>query len=386
MIILCSLYYILLCLKNKSLTGGLNKVTKIRLEQVEETIKTIETFNTNLKSLRDKDTKLDNDLELKNIEKINQTIQENLDNSSKNNENKNNTISSLGFNADSKKIIPLKTLKYSYILIVYIVCVLLALLIPIYVYTTKMVKNTNELLLVENYIFGNLIKASIQTVEIKCFMSSCTNKKKFDYSKIANTELMLDIIMGMNAFDKVSDFYYNNFLKNACGAAIDNETNPTEYNSCLNDSLIISGNNTDSLIRLINDVVKNIEKEYNIQLKIKNETNDLETIKLSLFSTDYFQLMEDIFYKYILPVGNKFANITTTDLNYFLNNNKTLIVLFLLLLLILIIIYCVFMGITLINQLIHYLGVSRCIMKIIPTSVIINTQELESWIENKYSF
>jgi PAS domain S-box-containing protein len=30
MIILCSLYYILLCLTNKSLTGGLNKVTKIR--------------------------------------------------------------------------------------------------------------------------------------------------------------------------------------------------------------------------------------------------------------------------------------------------------------------------------------------------------------------
>ena len=85
-------------------------------------------------------------------------------------------------------------------------------------------------------------------------------------------------------------------------------------------------------------------------------------------------------------LGNKFADITTSDLNYFLNNNKTFFILFILLLIALIIIYCIFLGITLIRRLIHYLSVSRCIMKIIPTSVIINTQELETWIENKYSF
>ena len=96
--------------------------------------------------------------------------------------------------------------------------------------------------------------------------------------------------------------------------------------------------------------------------------------------------MEKAFYKYILPVGNNFAEIVTMDLNNYLNGNKTLIILLILLLFILMIIYCLFLGITLIKQLIHYLSVSRCIMKIIPTSVIINTQELENWIENKYSF
>ena len=389
MIILCILYNVLLCLTNRSLTGGLIKVTKIRLEQVEETIKTIEAFNMNLKSLRDRDFKSEQEFDLKNIEENNQKIkdnQDNQDNISKNNDNKNSAISSLGFNTDSKKIIPLKTLKYSYILIVYIVCILIALLIPIYIYTTKMVKNTNDLLLVEIYIFGNLIKASIETVEIKCFMSNCNNKNNLNYSEIADTKLMLDIIMGVNAFEKVSNFYYNNFLKNACGSAIDNKTNPIEYLNCLKDDLIISGNNTDSLIRLISDVVDNIKKEYYIQIEKEGENKNIEKIKLSLFGTDYFQLMEKIYYKYILPVGNKFADITTSDLNYFLNNNRTLIILFILLLIVLIIIYCIFLGITLIRRLIHYLSVSRCIMKIIPTSVIINTQELESWIENKYSF
>ena len=46
--------------------------------------------------------------------------------------------------------------------------------------------------------------------------------------------------------------------------------------------------------------------------------------------------------------------------------------------------FCLLFGICFIKKLIHHLSVSRIILKIIPTSVIINTQELESWIENKY--
>ena len=48
------------------------------------------------------------------------------------------------------------------------------------------------------------------------------------------------------------------------------------------------------------------------------------------------------------------------------------------------IIYCFYLMIFFVKKLVNYLSVSRCIMKIIPTSVIISTQELETWIENKY--
>ena len=392
MLILCLLYYILLCLTNRVLAGGLNKVTKIRLEQVEETIKTINNFNTALKQLRDtnsEETDKENNEKTKKNEENHQENLENKDDINSKNENENKKIvNSLGFNSDTKKIIPLKILKKSYLLIIYIVCVLLGLLIPIFIYSNNMVIDTNELLLAENYIFGNLIKASMETVEIKCFMSNCQNKNKniSDYSNISNNELMLNIINGIKSFKKVNEFYNKNFLLNACGAVIDIEDDPIEYNKCLNDTLIISGNNTDSLIRVISDIVNNIKKEYFIRIENNKENIDTTTIKLDLFETDYFQLMERIFYKYILPVGNNFEKIVTSDLNNFLNNSKTLIIMLLLILIILIIIYCIFLRITLIRQLIHYLSISRCIMKIIPTSVIINTQELESWIENKYSF
>ena len=399
MIILCLFYSFLLYITNKSLTGGLEKVTKIRLEQVEETIKIIETFNSNLKKIRDKETK-DEDEKENNVVKDNQNNQNNLTKNSTNNEivndnsndkRKNNSpetssiVGSNGFNTDIKKYIPLKVLDYSFFYIIYIFCVLCAFLIPIYIYTNQMVNNTNHLLVAENYIFGLLIQSSAETVDIKCFMSNCQNETYLNYSHIANTELMLSVIEGMNAFEKISEFYNLNFLSNACGSVISNETSPAKYDECMNDTLIISANSTDSIIRLITDIVENIKTEYDIREEKKAKNQTKKEVKLSLFETDYFQLMEKAFYKYILPVGNNFAEIVTIDLNNYLNRNRTLIILLILLLFILMIIYCLFLGITLIKQLIHYLSVSRCIMKIIPTSVIINTQELENWIENKYS-
>ena len=400
MIILCIIYFFLLYITNKSLTGGLEKVTKIKLEQVEETIKIIEAFNSNLKKIRDKESKDDDEKE-NNANKENQNIQNNLTKNSINNESvndnsndqrkKNNSeassiVGSNGFNTDVKKYIPLKVLDYSFFYIIYIFCVLCAFLIPIYIYSNQMVNNTNHLLVVENFIFGLLIESSAETVDIKCFMSNCQNKNKLEYSHIAGTDLMLSVIEGMNAFQKVNEFYNLNFLANACGTVINNETSPDKYNECMDDNLIISANSTDSLIRLISDIFENLKREYDIREENKGENQTVEDIKLSLFETDYFQLMEKAFYKYILPVGNNFAEIVTDDLNNYLNGNKTLIILLILLLFVLMTIYCLFLGITLIQQLIHYLSVSRCIMKIIPTSVIINTQELENWIENKYSF
>jgi hypothetical protein len=49
-----------------------------------------------------------------------------------------------------------------------------------------------------------------------------------------------------------------------------------------------------------------------------------------------------------------------------------------------VILLCLYMAFCFVNKLIHLLSVSRCILKIIPTTVINNTQELENWIENKY--
>ena len=250
-----------------------------------------------------------------------------------------------------------------------------------------MVYNTNQLLLVQNHIFGELISSSASTVEVKCYMSECGNTTTLSYSDLVNMDIIQDVIKGITTFSEVKNFYNEKFLLNVLGqgsygkviAAIDKTTQEAEYNECLEEPLIVSANNTDNLIKLVEDIVDNIYKEHRMN---SNSSTDYNTYEL--FSTSYFNQMEEIFYKYIIPVGDNFAKLVNSDLNNYLTERKVLVLILVCALGSIMIVYSLIFGIIFINQLIHYLSVSRCIMKIIPTSVIISTQDLETWIENKY--
>mgnify|MGYP002625244147 FL=1 len=188
MIIICISFFALIHLTNKSMTDGLEKVTKIRLERIEETIKKIEQFNANLKKFRDKDSKASpekedsNDSENQNKNQQGEAKYNGSIDRRKKNAESSSIIGSNGFNTDVKKYIPLNVLNSSFIHGIVIFIILCGFLIPTYIYSDKMISNTNQLLLVENYIFGKLITASTKTVEIKCFMSECQNNTELKYT------------------------------------------------------------------------------------------------------------------------------------------------------------------------------------------------------------
>ena len=389
MVLLCVAYFFFIHLTNKSMTDGLKKVTKIRLEKIEETLKKIMTFNTNLKRFRDKDAKtsddnkenseLSDDQNNQNPADLKKTLGVNAKKVKQNLAAINSSlVNSNGFNTDTKKYIPLNVLNHSFLHSVFVFILLCGFLIPVYIISDDMVYNTNQLLLVENHIFGELISSSTSTVEVKCKMSGCQNKTELSYSNLVKMDLIQQVIKGIGTFDEVKNFYNEKFLLNACAAAIDKNKNPEEYDECLNENLIVSANNTDNLIKLVGSIVDNIYKENNIL----NGTEGYTTFQL--FNTTYFNQMEEIFYKYIIPVGDYFAALVREDLDNYLTERKILVLILVCVLGAIMIIYSLIIGIIFINQLIHYLSVSRCIMKIIPTSVIISTQELENWIENKY--
>ena len=79
-----------------------------------------------------------------------------------------------------------------------------------------------------------------------------------------------------------------------------------------------------------------------------------------------------------------FIAFIISDLTSFLYKNQFLQIILLVLYALSAILICIITRVIIINKLIRYLRVSRYIMKIIPTSAIISTQELETWIENKY--
>ena len=391
MLLFCIAYFFLIHLTNKSMTDGLEKVTKIRLEKIEETLKKIQVFNTNLKRFRDKDTKAadDNkeDSELSDDQNPNpveakKTLGVNAVKKGKQNTTAaaSSLVNSNGFNTDTKKYVPLNVLNHSFLHSVFVFCILCGFLIPVYIFSNDMVYNTNQLLLVQNHIFGELISSSASTVEVKCFMSYCQNTTNLNYSDLVDMGKIQEVIKGITTFSEVKNFYNEKFLLNACAAAIDKNTDEDKYNECLNENLIVSANNTDNLIKLVDNIVNNIYKED--EMNRKNES--LSHIRYELFNTSYFNQMEEIFYKYIIPVGDNFAKLVNSDLDSYLSERKIMVLILVCVLGAIMIIYCLIFGIIFINQLIHYLSVSRCVMKIIPTSVIISTQDLENWIENKY--
>ena len=394
MVLICVAYFFLIHLTNKSMTDGLEKVTKIRLEKIEETLKKIQSFNQNLKRFRDKDAKASDDNNNKEGSELSddgnnptpsdrkKTLGPNANKKGKQTKGKEDfsIVNSNGFNTDTKKYIPLNILNHSFLHSVFIFCILCGLLIPIYIYSNDMVFNTNQLLLVQNHIFGELISSSASTVEVKCYMSECGNTTTLSYSNLVNMDIIQEVIKGITTFNEVKTFYNEKFLLNACAAAIDKKTHEEEYNKCIEKPLIVSANNTDNLIKLVESIVDNIYKED----KMNKQNESLNNNTYLLFSTSYFNQMEEIFYNYIIPVGDYFAKLVTEDLDTYLSERKAIVLILVAVLGAIIIIYSLIFGIFFINQLTHYLSVSRCIMKIIPTSVIISTQDLETWIENKY--
>ena len=386
MIIFCVLYTLLLHITNKNMGEGLEKVSKIKLEKIEDTIKTIEGFNVILKKYRERegqkngggDKKKGNNDQNQDGTTVNPTISPNQG------AQISNSINSNGFNIDTKKFIPLKILNISYFQTAILFCVLGLFLIPVYMLSNNMLNSTNQIINVQEFLFGKILVASSISVKVKCFMTECKISNNLSFNELITKNDIQKIVQGFALFKNLNNFYNEKFRLNACAAVY---LNSDEEKVCLEDELIQSGNNTESLLKLISETVDNIYKDYEMKIGTNITMKD-KTVKefktIYLFESDAFKDLELVFYKYIAPVSNNFALICIESLRDYLNTKKNLVFVLIYSFCIIVIGLCCYIGFFFVRRLIYLLSVSRCILKIIPTSVINTTQELETWIESKY--
>ena len=255
-----------------------------------------------------------------------------------------------------------------------------------------MVTSTNKLINVQSYLFGKILVASASTVKVKCMMSICEiGDNEITYNDLVNKSEIQSIVQGISLFKELSDFYNNNFLLNACDTAFDKTLNETLYQQCTDDVLIQSANNTDSLLKLVDETVENIYKEEEMKIgkNVDYPTTSQSTGRYPfspkmLFETSSFNELETVFYKYITPVSDNFAKVIQSSLKSYLNSKKIMIIILICVLGVIIVGMCGYIGIFFVDKLIHLLSVSRCILKIIPTSVINTNDDLQKWIEEKY--
>ena len=384
-VILCLIYLFFFYVTNKSIIDGMDKVTKIKREKIEEIIKRIKIFNLNIKRFREKDIK-EEDNKNTNIQifddenkfKSKNKKDININTNRKRKSQISSILNANGFNTDYKKYIPLNLMKYSFLYIFAIILYEIACKITIYIYSRNMILNSNQLLILEKYILGNLIVTSTSWIEIKCFINEC-NIKELNVTKLNDYNIIQDLLKSLKYFPIVNEFYNDKYLLNACSASFDQENQKEDYNKCLNDLTIKTANNTENLLRLIDDLILNIKKEYEIQVNNNHLYN-----KKNLFNEINYREIENIFFNYLINVEGNFVSIVMINLSSFLYNKVRKNIIILILYALISIFFCVITRLIIITKIIHYLSVSRCIMKIIPTYAIISTPELEFWLESKY--
>lgn len=372
MIVLCFIYSIFLYLTNKNMQEGLEKVCRIKLDKIEETIKRIEQFNDKcLSKYRQRDGK-------NMLEETRETVADPSSAQSQNDKYRNFS--------EGARYKSLKILSYSYFQVVIIFLIICAILIPLYFVSYGMINDSNKILSVQNYIFGKSLTASASTVSIKCMISVCQTQKDLNYViDYVDRSQIENIVRDISNFNELSDFYNNKFLLNAC-SVIYNDTESPKYKECMDDTVIQSANNTDSLMKLIDETVATISKDKDMKIGkpyLFNGTTVSFTNPL-LFETSYFKDLEYVFYNYITPISDNFAEVVSVSLNNYLLEQKAIIIILICVFGFIILLFAGYVAFIYTDKLIHLLSVSRCILRIIPTNVINNTAELETWIENKY--
>ena len=262
--------------------------------------------------------------------------------------------------------------------------VTIAFLIPIVLLTLLMIKSSNELINVEKNIFGKIIFSSASMLDIKCIISECDCNLKniVNYVQLVNFSEIQKISQGISLFYELKTFYNQKYLLNACKAIF--EENTTEYKNCSNNELIKSANNTDSLIKLIDvffEQLNELKYLYNNENYTLINGNVVKFKSIYLYESKDFKNLETIFYNYVSPVADIFAQIFDNSLLEYLTYKKKLVFILFICFMILISLLCFHNIIFYVGKVINFLKTSRFILKIIPTSMISGTQELEIWIE-----
>ena len=383
MVIFCVFYSLLIFLTNENMGEGLKKISKIKLDKIEETIKKIEDFNEVLKDFIQ--------LERKSLMGIGVYEKSNIDMTvSKihyeyfNEDSSMNSSSGInGFNSEQKISISLKVLTSAYLQTGMLFCILCACLIPIYLLTNYTVISSNKLIDIENYFFGKIIVSGASLLKIKCKLSECQILQELDYSGIVSTDNFQKIIQGISLFSKLSEFYNENYLLNVCKAVFIQTSE--EYEDCLYNDLIKSANNADSLLKLTEEIVQNLNKDINIyEGNYYNLSNGdyVEFKKYYLYESILFRNLEEIYYEFLVPISENFAQICLDSLNNYLKDKRKIVFLLTSIFFIMVISQCIYISFCFIKKVINLIGVSRCILKIIPTTLISTTQELEIWMED----
>ena len=419
-------YWLLTYFTNKNIGEGFEKVSKIKIEKIEETIKKIEGFNYLLKKYVELnyhynssifyDSKSFNDFNKEGVDlaKLNSNtfindktlksagsnadssiIPQNgqLNFSLTPNPNQNHDLSGNNNNSQLKSMLSsqnlnevisnkkLRLLTKSYFHPIILIILLYCIVLPSYFLVKHMNTLDTEIIDIQSYFFSSIFVASEKLIGMKLVMSNGFYYEfNVDYSstsfELNNSIKKKQIISTIPKFPEIFDLY-SKMRVSICDVIY--QSNTDNFTECLKDPIVKTVNNTNSILE---NIPYRINLLYNLYEMNMNKKTDYNPFKL--YEDENFKEIENMVYNYLTPLSDELAKVTEASLKTIINDTKIITYILTVLLILGLIGFSIYIWIGFLNKIVHLLSVSRCVLTIIPIVVINSTPELENWIENKY--
>ena len=379
-------YSLFLYLTNKNMEDGLIKISRIDPILIDETLKTIDMFNKtilsrfrrkNEKELEEKSNNEDKkETKLSNSENENNNKNQEKEKKVLKEEEKDENEETIGY-YDLSLHKRLTILSYSYFQSIILIVIFGSFSLPIFFILKNFINNSNDLLVTKEYFLSDIIKASLNILNLKLKISNTNLSDYYEFEnspKINNKDLVSNHI---TKFEKLKNFYQNKYILSICLVLYD--INSDSYKACKNDDVIGEYCNVEGLYKLLDDNIFTITRDFELKSDFENNYNPIYEYTLKGFKD-----IEHMSYKYILFLYTSYQEIFEDSEKDYINDIKGKMVSLLICMIISIWIFSLYIILKYINVLIRLLLISRCIFKIIPTRVINQTKELEDWIDDKY--
>ena len=359
---------------------GMTKITKISQENIENLIENINKFKTNLirKTYKYHLKKLNIFKQYENKNLIDSQPTKNISNKKilkKKTENKKSTsiINNLYY-LQTKNIIKMKFSHFT--IFTYVINILLIILSLIFLYycPLDLIHNCSDLIKSHCLILQRFLFTTTSIFKMKAIFANYIDIFNLDITKIINNTLEPYLYNTLPKFNDLYDFYYNCFLLDACATIYD--MNSIDYKKCIEQKFPQLINNTSSLRQYLLQKINELTYIYEFNL-----LNDLNFNPYIMFTMEEYSQILYSYSNYYIPVQTKYDTIFSKAFEKKANEiklNVDYLFYFLFVWSIYIIIY----------QFAYYIPffgkmskISINFIQIIPSSIILDTPELEKWLE-----
>ena len=372
-LIFAGIYLYILFLTDKHLGNGFEKLIKISQNKIDGLLEKIKNFREN-SAIKNLNKRFSTEIFLKHSTIISTNIivdqkKTNDMNSIRNSSIINNSEFSLDVH---KKKLSLQNSTYIHFVLIIIINIVITL--TLFLLMKKLIKLNYMILEMQAYLLGRYLVVSSSTVYVKCYIFPCDYLNVLDFQSFFNAKLAYSLFNNLNNFPQFKTYYSKYFLKDACGAA-GYENDEEKYKKCLENDFVRKLNNTDAFLDLI------LEEVNNLIFELANNLEFYDNNSLGLFTSNNFEQLEEAYYYYIVPSLNIVDNKIREGFQDLFDNYQKYILIISSVFLFCLVVFIIYIKIFFIPTIIHMLNISKCIIRIIPTSIISENQDLENWLE-----